>query len=269
VVRLGDIATLSIGVVTGANKFFVINEDEAQQHELPHTTLRPILAKFCIAKGLTLTRTDFRTARSQGLRCLLVDASTKAAQVNLKKYFARFPKSERTRNITFSKRTDWRLPDDGRIPNAFFPYMQNCGPRLVLNTCQVNSTNTIHRVYFGRNVSLVRRKLIAISMLSTFTQISAEVEGRSYGGGILKHEIGEASSIQLLLPSSVSQKVINDTFEKIDQYLRRGLSDQATIAADTFLRLTMPELVSKRLLRELGLCLKHLRRYRKPLLEEF
>jgi hypothetical protein len=84
VVRLGDIATLSIGVVTGANKFFVINEDEARQHELPHTTLRPILAKFCIAKGLTLTRTDFRTARAQGLRCLLVDASTKAAPVNLK-----------------------------------------------------------------------------------------------------------------------------------------------------------------------------------------
>jgi hypothetical protein len=102
-------------------------------------------------------------------------------------------------------------------------------------------------------------------MLSTFTQISAEVEGRSYGGGILKHEIGEASSIQLLLPSSVSQKVINDTFEKIDQYLRLGLSDQATIAADTFLRLAMPKLVSKQLLRELGLCLKHLRRYRKPL----
>lgn len=263
-VRLGDIADLSIGIVTGANKFFVINEDISRQQNLPKRTLQPILAKFAVAQGLSLTSTDFRVARSKGIRCLLVDGNRSDCQSAVETYFARFPESERLRNVTFGKRPDWRLPNDGRIPNAFLPYMHNTGPRLVLNKYRVNSTNTIHRVYFGRGVSQGRRKLVAISMVSTFSQISAEIEGRSYGGGILKHEIGEASKIQLLLPNGASKTLINRTFDKIDQLLRQGKANRATNVADAFLTAQMPKLLSISSLKALHLCLKHLREYRKP-----
>jgi len=101
-------------------------------------------------------------------------------------------------------------------------------------------------------------------MVSTFSQISAEIEGRSYGGGILKHEIGEASKIQLLLPNGASKTLINRTFDKIDQLLRQGKAHRATNVADAFLTAQMPKLLSISSLRALHLCLKHLREYRKP-----
>lgn len=70
--RLKDVATLSIGIVTGANKFFIINEGTSKAQKLPERTLRPILAKLSVVRTLTLTPSDFRVARTKGIRCLLV-----------------------------------------------------------------------------------------------------------------------------------------------------------------------------------------------------
>ena len=80
-------------------------------------------------------------------------------------------------------------------------------------------TNTIHRIYFHGKIPLSRRRLIAISMLSTFSQLSAEIEGRSYGSGVLKHELREAGRIQLLLPDEVPVERIAKVFRRIDALL--------------------------------------------------
>ena len=261
---LNDVATLSIGIVTGANKFFVVNEEISQQHKLPESTLHPILAKASISRTLKITPRDFRAARNKGIRCLLIVPRKSERSSAVDSYFDGFPEAERLSNVTFAKRQDWRLPDDRKIPHAFLPYMHNTGPRIILNGSRVNSTNTIHRLFFKRGVDLTRRKLIAISMMSSFSQISAEIEGRSYGGGILKHEIGEASSIQLLLPNHVSKRSIDRTFKRIGQLLRRGDEEGARTAADSLLASHIRQLRSRRFLKRLDGCLKHLRRYRKP-----
>jgi adenine-specific DNA methylase len=262
--RMDDVATLSIGIVTGANKFFLVNEEVSQQHKLPKRTLHPILAKLSIARTLNLTPRDFHAARIKGIRCLLIVPRRSERSRAVNSYFDGFPEQERLSNVTFAKRQDWRLPDDGKIPDAFLPYMHNTGPRIILNGSRVNSTNTIHRLFFKPGVDLTKRKLIAISMMSSFSQISAEIEGRSYGGGILKHEIGEASSIQLLLPNHVSKRSIDRTFKRIGQLLRRGDEDGARTAADSLLASHIRQLRSRRFLKRLDGCLKHLRRYRKP-----
>lgn len=262
--RLKDVATLSIGIVTGANKFFIINEGTSKAQKLPERTLRPILAKLSMVRTLTLTPSDFRVARKMGIRCLLVVPRKSETSRAVNSYFEGFPESERSANITFAKRPDWRLPDDNKIPDAFMPYMHNTGPKIILNRSGVNSTNTIHRLSFKHGVDRTKRKLIAISMISTFSQISAEIEGRSYGGGILKHEIGEASNIQLLLPGHLSKRSIDRSFTRIGQLLRCGDEDSARITADALLASQIRELRSSSFVKALDRCLNYLRKYRKP-----
>ncbi len=261
-VSLADRARLSIGVVTGANNIFVVSDDIAQAHELPHRFLTPFLAKFDVARGLALRQSDFRIATKSGVRCLLVDASKGKIPRTVIRYFARIPIKTRKKNVTFGKRSDWRIPDAGAIPDGFIGYMHHTGPRLILNSCGVNSTNTVHRVYFGSKLTMPQRRLLAISMLSTFSQLSAEIEGRTYGSGVLKHELREAGSIQLLVPRGVSSQKINATFRRIDQLLRSGKSLAAQKAADTFLTHHFSELVSKLALAEMRNDLTYLRRRR-------
>ena len=231
VAKLGDVARISIGIVTGANKLFVLREDVAWQRRLPLAGLKPIFAKFSAAPGIELTPCDLISAMDRGVPSLLVDGSKSKKCKTVRLYFARIPKRFREKNVTFRKHSDWRCPDDNLTPAAFLSYMHHTGPRLVLNRCGVNATNTIHRLYFKQNVTYARQKLIAISLLSTFSQLSAEIEGRSYGAGVLKHEPSEAREIRLILPK-LSARKINTVFRRVDSVLRRGLNKKATDIVD-------------------------------------
>jgi adenine-specific DNA-methyltransferase len=232
VVRLTEVARIAIGIVTGANRVFIINEATARDHRIPDHALKPIFAKFGAASGIRLLSRDLSTARRRGASLLLVDGAKVKESQAVRSYFDAVPKKFREKNITFAKHADWRCPDDAHIPDAFFPYMHHLGPRLVLNECGVNTTNTIHRVYFNSNISSTRRKWIAISLLSTFSQLSAEIEGRSYGAGVLKHEPGEAGQIRVLIPDSLTDEAVKNLFKHTDVLLRTGRGTEATKLVD-------------------------------------
>jgi adenine-specific DNA methylase len=231
VVTLGGVGRVAIGIVTGANRIFVINEASAERNRIPEVALKPIFAKFGISSGIRLVSKDLSAARKGGAASLLVDGARAIESKAVRSYFDAVPKALREKNVTFTKHADWRCPDDNRIPDAFFPYMHHVGPRIILNKCGINATNTIHRVYFKPGISAARRKLIALSLLSSFSQLSAEIEGRSYGGGVLKHEPTEATRIRLILPELTASQ-ISEMFRVADDFLRRGLADEATALVD-------------------------------------
>jgi adenine-specific DNA-methyltransferase len=233
---LGNLCKIQIGIVTGANEFFIIDSATATTANLPDEVLSPILAKFHFASGLAVTAEDINLARERKERCLLVDTSgVEEISGALAEYLASFPADKLDSIKTFKKRIHWHRPSDERIPDAFFPYMQDSGPWLVQNTAKLLSTNTVHRVFFNDSVTPNMRKLVAISILSTFSQLSAEIEGRIYGSGVLKHEPSEAERIAILLPSGLKCVDIDSAFASIDKLWRTGQKDEAHRKADEFI----------------------------------
>lgn len=231
--RLGDIADVSIGIVTGDNKFFVMTNSVARSNHLPKKSLKPILARFNLVKGITFHSGEVHTAVENNKRCLLLDtAYMRSKNGPLRKYVSRYPKKLRDGNATFKKRVIWHRPNDGRIPDAFFPYMSHEGPRIVLNASKVTCTNTIHRLFFHADITNIQKKLAAISILSTFSQLSAEIEGRSYASGALKIEPSEAKRIYILMPSDLAHEEVEKKFQDIEFYMRHGNSERARAEAD-------------------------------------
>lgn len=232
---LGDIANVLIGIVTGANKFFIINSETAQRWQLPQKALRLILSRFNIAAGLRLKTSDIKTLAEKNFRCLLVDTSDmQEDDLALKVYLWSFPEELKQKNVTFDKRNVWHQPDDGRLPDAFFPYMHHYGPRLVMNHAGVTSTNTVHRVFFKEECTKIKAMAASISLLSTYSQLSAEIEGRTYGSGALKHEPSEAKRISLILPDKLNNQEVKATYEVIDNLIRSDKHKEARQVADAF-----------------------------------
>jgi adenine-specific DNA methylase len=236
VTSLGNIAKVLIGIVTGDNKFFVIDRQFANNIGISLKHLSFILSKFRFAPGLFFKTNDLVNAYENSDRCLLVNRQSieRSASV-VRKYLETFPKDLIEKNATFAKRGIWHCPDDGKIPDGFFPYMNHTGPRIVLNNTAVNSTNTIHRLYFNPSITVSNKKLAAISMLTTFSQLSAEIEGRTYGSGVLKHEPSEAMNIRLLMPANIPVNNINQIAIKIDRLLRKRAFDEARTEADSLI----------------------------------
>ncbi|MEQ9196777.1 MAG: N-6 DNA methylase [Parvibaculum sp.] len=264
--QLGDVAGVQIGLVTGDNSFFVLSPSIAKQNKLRKSLLTPILAKFVAAPGLSFCQQDHEEDLEQDRRCLLVSMrKSKSRSLNLNAYLNTYPEEKLTSVSTFKKRQSWSRPDDDNYPDAFLPVMHHLGPRLVLNEADVNCTNTVHRVFFKPKVSKTLQKLVAISMLSTFSQLSAEIAGRKYGSGVLKHEPREAERIRLILPQVSDWRAVGRSFREIDALLRSGEADQARSVADKFVLRSALGSAYKEASDDLNRGLRNVRAQRHPL----
>ena len=244
--KLGEFARISIGIVTGANRFFVLDRPDLTKNDLTEEHCRYVLPKFGIAKGLVLCSADMKEAGEQGNRCYLVYTAGGGDRIEaIQRYLDTFPIGLKNSNRTFKKRLSWHQPDDGKVPDAFFPYMNHIGPRLVLNEAKVTSTNTVHRVYFDLLSSQGKRELLGISLMSTYSQLSAEIEGRTYGSGVLKFEPSEARNIRVLVPSDANNDSVQDVHRHMDAALRAGSATRAKMLADEFLGRELPTLYTE------------------------
>ncbi|OJX71899.1 MAG: hypothetical protein BGO92_04450 [Magnetospirillum sp. 64-120] len=230
---LGDYLTTNIGLVTGANTFFVLSERDRENHGLGEADTQPVLGKFKAAKGASFSMADHASFMEIGGKGHLI--STKELPPigsALRKYLDSFPAEQRENISTFKKRLIWHAPADAKVPDAFLSVMNHDGPRLVLNEARIHCTNTIHRAFFSEGVDNVTRKLLVISLLTSFSQLSAEFVGRRYGSGVLKHEPREAERISILMPKKIDPAAIEKTFTEIDGLLRSGNIVQARAKAD-------------------------------------
>ncbi|WP_312930811.1 Eco57I restriction-modification methylase domain-containing protein [Agrobacterium cavarae] len=218
---LGYIFDIRIGLVTGNNKFFVVSEERAASLGIEIGDLTVVLSKFTQAPGLSISPSDITLAGQSHISRFLVSADlSHELSPALRTYLESYDPELIATTSTFRKRKVWSRPDDGRPPFAFLPVMHHSGPRLVRNDAGINCTNTIHRAYLKPGAS-IDAELAIISLLTSFSQISAEIVGRRYGSGVLKHEPREADKIEVLLPS-IPRRLVSSIFEAIDVCLKRG-----------------------------------------------
>jgi adenine-specific DNA-methyltransferase len=71
-------------------------------------------------------------------------------------------------------------------------------PRMVLNQAEATSTDTIHRL----TCKAAKPEQVISNTYTWLTAASAEIEGRSYGGGVLELEPTEAE--RLLMPAKLN-----------------------------------------------------------------
>ncbi|MBK3776918.1 N-6 DNA methylase [Azospirillum brasilense] len=230
---LGDYLRINIGLVTGANVFFVLGKHDLEQNALNPADVRPVLSKFRAARGLTFTKADHHdNLEAKGKGYLVHCQSLPQQGTALRTYLDRFPSDQLESISTFKKRAIWHATDDGKYPDAFFSAMNHTGPRLVLNKAGINCTNSLHKAFFNAEIDDPMRKLICLSLLTSFSQLSAEFVGRRYGSGVLKHEPREAEKIAILIPNGLSKKKIDAAFNDVDALLRSGQEEKARKRAD-------------------------------------
>lgn len=237
-----ELADISIGIVTGANKYFVLSDDEVDYHGLPKECTRFIFAKSRQVPGIRLSPSVVRQLKHMNERCLLFDTSyCQEIDQSVEHYLDEgISKDDREGILTFGKRAVWHQSDDYQVPDAFFTYMNNVGPRLIRNHVGANSTNSLYRIYFREGETRTRMNTACISMQTTFSQLHAEITGRSYGAGLLKHEPRDVADIALIMPSDVDNHHAYRTMSLIDHLLRRGERSAVRRVADEFILKYLP-----------------------------
>lgn len=215
-------AKIRIGVVTGANSYFIRSKEELRLMGMKVDQLIPILTNV---KELP----DYITSGAQSLKRLFIlpkNNNNRFKDLIREGIEANFHKRAHCNN-----RTPWYSINPGETPDAFFPYRIGKIPYMVINHEQVQSTNSIHRIYFN-GVSKTEMKWIHISLLSIYGQLSLEINAKTYGRGMLKMEPGALRKVLVLKRKESS---INKVFRETIQYLANNQKHEAVELASNFL----------------------------------
>lgn len=225
---LGSYATVLIGVVTGANEYFVLSERVAEAKGFSQKARIPILTSAGSLSGLYARAVPERTL-IQFPRVTL----RRAQYVELGEKQGLHLRSQCKRRCQYGT-CRWYEVDPGPVPDAFFTYRVSDIPYLVLNPRSYQCTNALHKVCFTSGVTSEQRKWIALSIVSDLSQLSLERNARHYGNGMLKTE--PSALKQALVYAPPKKKCPADALRQVSKLLSAGKKREASKAATAALR---------------------------------
>jgi len=238
--RLGELAQVGIGYVTGCNDYFHFTIEESHHYRIPDRYLVPTLANHGILRGLCFTEMDWNEAAQQGEAVYLVDIPRlpfSKLPKSVRHYIARGRRLRINRAYKCSVRKPWFSVPHGSPAQAFLSYMSGTAPRICWNSASVLATNSTHEVRFGPIVAFEPWKL-AFTFWCSLTQLSCEIEGHPMGGGMLKLEPSEAESVLVIRPENT--KISWEQFLELDALMRQKSTASAIdLADDVILRETL------------------------------
>ncbi|MGD1456752.1 HsdM family class I SAM-dependent methyltransferase [Vibrio harveyi] len=234
---LGHYADIKIGMVTGANKYFIVDKKTVEQFDLPEDVLKPAIGKFSFFSGITHDIRKHRSLQRDGYRAYLV-CPTEEHMLDpdnpVSTYLNQITQQEIDKNRTFAKRPHWFAPGygiDGVVADCFLSYMIHLGPRMVVNKAKLNCTNSIHKVIFREKTPARVKQAFALTLLSTYSQFSAEIEGRAYSSGVLKIEPSAGRNIKVLFTSDFVEDLLAIKTD-VERLLQREDNRRATELVD-------------------------------------
>jgi adenine-specific DNA methylase len=215
--RLADVATADVGIVTGANHFFLVSDAVVDRYEL-HRWAHPMFGRSDHVKGVIYDRRSHAENRRLGLPAnFLWFGSAPLDQLpdGARRYIREGQAQGLQARYKCRIRTPWyNVPSVHAAPIGLLKRSHHF-PRLILNTAQAFTTDTAYRMTVKRGKAA---DLVA-SFVNSLTALSSELEGRHYGGGVL--ELVPSEIERLLVPLRAAPA---NALRDLDRAVRAGVA---------------------------------------------
>lgn len=223
----GDLMEVDVGLVTGRNEFFMLNEDQVNFWKLrPYT--KKVVCRSNQLKGISLLNSDLENNSIAGSDMYLFIPPNKDFEElpkTCQKYIQFGEKQGYHTGYKCRIRKRWYVTPSLWIPDGFALRQVGDYPKIILNKTDSSSTDTIHRVKFKAGVN---RKLVPLSFLNSLTFAFSEITGRSYGGGVLTFEPTEIEELRIPKPQDITLD-----FSEINELIRKRKIDQVLDKVDS------------------------------------
>ena len=214
-----DFGTINVGVTTGNNAYFSIDEETYEKYNLAEVTF-PLIGRSSHAHGIYFTESDWIQNIETGKKARLLVFPLKPLEEYPQKhqeYIKLGEKNEVNKGYKCSIREQWYIVPSIWIPDAFFLRRNNLYPKFVLNKCGAISTDTMHRMKINDGVDA---EVLLLSYYNSVSFAFTEICGRSYGGGVLEILPGEMGNIMLPILKGFPENKKQELLQKIDIVVR-------------------------------------------------
>lgn len=183
------------GIVTAANKFFIIDKQLEKEYNLSCFT-KPIVQKGYYVNGSVLfNEDDFLLLESKYPSRLLQLNKYDKISAGLEKYLEIGIEQEIPQRYKCKKRNRWYvIPNIADTPDAFFFKRSHHYPKLLRNNTKALVTDSAYKVNVREGFEL---NSLIFSFYNSLTLAFSEIDGRYYGGGVLELTPNEFKNLPL------------------------------------------------------------------------
>jgi len=224
--RFADIAKVDVGLVTGANKFFLVDDDTVQKHNLEKWS-HPMFGRSQHCPGILYDERQHQENSKRGLpsNFLWFDVNN-ASELpeHVLEYINMGEEEELHTRYKCRIRKPWF-----KVPSV---YSTSIGllkrahdmPRLIYNEIEAYTTDTAYRI----TTHNVNAKKLVYCFINSFTALSSELEGRHYGGGVLELVPSEIERLYIPVPRKTRVAMKN-----LDKTIRSGSANDVLALQDS------------------------------------
>lgn len=192
-----EVASVDVGIVTGANKFFLVPDSIVEEFDLS-AWAHPMYGRSDHVRGLIYSPKDHEENRHSGLPANFLwfeEENWEKLPQNLRLYLETgLHQKLHTRFKCRTRRVWYKVPSVYAAPVGMLKRAHHF-PRLVLNKAGAYTTDTAYRI---APASGMDSEALVFGFLNSLTSLTAEMEGRHYGGGVL--ELVPSEIERLLVP---------------------------------------------------------------------
>lgn len=229
--RLGALADVGIGYVTGNNSFFHLSPWQVAKWGISSRYLKPAVRRGRGLSGLRFTPSDWEKGLLRGESGYLLHITGKDNLPQELQAYLAYGESEGAHLAHKCRvRDPWYAVPHVYQPDAFLTYMSGKYPRLVANEAGAVAPNNLHILRL-RSTSPLGAAGLACLWQTSLTRLSAEIEGHALGGGMLKVEPREAEQVVLAAPN-LPLDALDALLAELDRLLRTGRAEAAQDLAD-------------------------------------
>lgn len=218
--RIGDIGLVNVGITTGNNDYFSLDDNYVKKYDLKKYT-KPLIGRSSQAHGLVFNEDDWSKNVNKGVKAYLLtineDVDVEDMSKGQQEYIKIGEDNEENKGYKCRIRKKWYSVPSIWIPDAFLLRRSNVYPKFVLNGIDAVSTDTMHRIKIKEQYD---NKKVLLSYYNSISFAFTELCGRSYGGGVLEILPKEAENIIIPNIDDMDEQNVNRLIEILDENIR-------------------------------------------------
>lgn len=211
-----DICTTEVGITTGNNKVFVVDNQTIFNYDL-HCYKLPLVGRSLDVAGLFYTANDLKNNGLNGRKIWLLDFNKKRINEGAQKYLSEIEEMNEHKGYKLSLRERWYEVPSIWTPDAFLLRRIGKFPKIAKNEIGATSTDTFHRIRFNENIDCHK---FLVLFYSSPNLLTFELEGRVFGGGALEILPGDLKNIRL--PKIKDEIDFQEVSKELDNKLRKN-----------------------------------------------
>lgn len=215
--RFKDVAKVDVGIVTGANKFFLVSDATVANFGL-EKFVKPMFGRSDHCPGVVYDEAVHEANRQRGLPtnffCVEKNASAARLPKRVQEYIQTGEAEKLHTRYKCRIRTPWfSVPSVYTTPIGLLKRSHNF-PRLILNSLGAFTTDTAYRITPLPGGPTAEK--LVYCFVNSLTALTAELEGRHYGGGVLELVPSEIEKLLIPLPA------LRPSLARLDKTVRAG-----------------------------------------------